>query len=361
MTAWLEPRAAAAACPSCGRLPGPEDNFCEACGTKLSRASANGSARGIAAACPFCASTRVGADGYCESCGRIQPSHRDRAEFHLGLLAGVTDRGLRHHRNEDAMALAITELASGPAAAAVVCDGVSGSPHPDEAARAAARALVQALMEGVCRGGDPPKTCAAAFELARDALAELAGRPDAPADDAPATTFVAAMLTSQAITVCWLGDSRAYWLGAGPRSFACQLTSDDSVAAEMAGNGHAAQATALTVSEAHALTRWIGADIRDAPHVTAFEPPGPGALLLCSDGLWNYQPDPAELARLALPALADPLFAATTLVSFALSAGGADNVTAVLAPLPLGRPAVAAPGEVLWRLPAEPVLRRDRP
>jgi len=85
------------------------------------------------------------------------------------------------------------------------------------------------------------------------------------------------------------------------------------------------------------VTRWIGADVSDpAPHVVRFEPPGPGAVLLCSDGLWNYQPEPAKLAELALPAaIADPLGAVRALVGFALEAGGMDNVTAVLAPFPL--------------------------
>jgi len=73
--------------------------------------------------------------------------------------------------------------------------------------------------------------------------------------------------------------------------------------------------------------------------VVTFEPPGPGVLMLCSDGLWNYQPDAAKLAGLALPsALTDPLGAAGTLLKFALDAGGMDNITVVLAPFPLVRP-----------------------
>src|SRR5271170_5681721 len=72
------------------------------------------------------------------------------------------------------------------------------------------------------------------------------------------------------------------------------------------------------------------------PHVVRFEPPGPGVVLVCSDGLWNYRPDAAGLAELALPAaLTDPLGAAAELVKFALDAGGMDNITVVLAPFPL--------------------------
>ena len=100
------------------------------------------------------------------------------------------------------------------------------------------------------------------------------------------------------------------------------------------------------------VTKWIGADFSDPePHVLRFEPPGPGALLLCSDGLWNYQPDAAGLAGRALPAaLTDPLGAARALASFAIDAGGADNVTAVLALFP---PVLPAPQD-RGGAPAEP-------
>ena len=92
----------------------------------------------------------------------------------------------------------------------------------------------------------------------------------------------------------------------------------------MVAAGLLSEADALTSAQAHVVTRWIGADLSDpAPHVVRFEPPGPGVLLLCSDGLWNYQPEAAKLAELALPgALTDPLGAVRTMVSFALDAGG---------------------------------------
>jgi serine/threonine protein phosphatase PrpC len=63
-------------------------------------------------------------------------------------------------------------------------------------------------------------------------------------------------------------------------------------------------------------------------------------VLVCSDGLWNYQPDAPGLAGLALPAaLHDPASAADALLKFALEAGGMDNITVVLVPFPLVRPA----------------------
>jgi serine/threonine protein phosphatase PrpC len=257
-------------------------------------------------------------------------------------VAGVTDRGLRHHRNEDAMAIATADTEAGQAVVAVVCDGVSTSPRPDEASLAAVRAATRVLLSAVRTGEDPSAASAAAVRAATEAVAGLPGPPGDP----PAATFVSAVLADGAVTVCWLGDSRAYWLGG--RDSAQQLTRDDSVAEEMVAAGLLSEADALASPHGHVVTRWIGAGLGDSPpHVVRFEPPGPGALLLCSDGLWNYRPEAAGLAGLALPAaLTDPLAAARTLVSFAIEAGGMDNVTVVLIPFPTdGRqPAAADPG-----------------
>jgi serine/threonine protein phosphatase PrpC len=352
-------------CPSCGWPAGPEDNFCEACRTDLrltppSQPSGpalalpsvhtvvSGGGNGHSERCPFCPGATVSADGYCESCGRKLPADADHTEFDLGLLAGVTDRGLRHARNEDAMALATVQLATGLVAVAAVCDGVSGSPRPQDASRAAARALADVTIERLRAGSDPAAASAGAVDHAREAVAALASADG----DSPAATFVSAVLTAEAVTLCWLGDSRAYWLGSGPVPASERLTADDSVAAEMVAAGLVSESEALTLPQAHVVTRWIGADVGEIrPHVVTFKPPGPGVLLLCSDGLWNYEPDAAELARMALPAAqASLLGAAAALVKFALDAGGSDNITVVLAPFPLGQTqgpsAAGAPSDV---------------
>jgi PPM family protein phosphatase len=64
-------------------------------------------------------------------------------------------------------------------------------------------------------------------------------------------------------------------------------------------------------------------------------PAGPEAQVLCTDGLWNYLPDAADLAAVALPELADggAIAAADALTALALDAGGRDNVTVVVIPV----------------------------
>jgi serine/threonine protein phosphatase PrpC len=221
---------------------------------------------------------------------------------------------------------------------AVVCDGVSTTRRPDEASLAAAQAAVRVLLDAARTGDDLAESSRNAVSAAREAVIRLDDGPgDSPLLDPPSATFVSAVMTAGAVTLCWLGDSRGYWLGAGPEPSAERLTVDDSVAGEMVAAGLLSETEALALPQAHVVTGWVGPDLGGAaPHVARFEPPGPGVLLLCSDGLWNYQPEAAKLAELALPgALTEPLAAAAALVEFALKSGGMDNVTVVLAPFPL--------------------------
>ena len=294
----------------------------------------------------------------------------DHQELDLSLIAGVTDRGLRHRQNEDAMELAVVPAADGPVLVAVVCDGVSTSIRPAEASLAAAQAAAEVLRTAARDGTDLTEASSAAVRSAEGAVASLAQSPGGVGS----ATFVSAVITSSAATLCWLGDSRAYWLGApvtpDPESPASEtpapaspapgspapespapeapapespapetahrLTRDDSLAEEMVAAGLLPEDEALSSPHAHVVTRWVGADPGEAtPHVVTFEPPGPGVLMLCSDGLWNYQPDAGKLAGLALPtALTNPLAAAQALVTFAIEAGGRDNITVILAPFP---------------------------
>jgi serine/threonine protein phosphatase PrpC len=323
------------ACPACGAAVGSADGFCEACGQALSAAQLSVGRPGHAQRC-LCGSAQISVDGYCDTCGRKAPAGRDHVEIDLGVIAGVTDRGVRHPRNEDAMALATAVTAAGPVAVAVVCDGVSTSDRPDEASLAAAAAAARVLLTAARSGADVTEASSRAVGAAADAIAELARDPA----NAPSATYVSAVITEAAVTVCWVGDSRAYWLPAGQDEPPRVLTTDDSWSADMVAAGLLSEAQALASPRAHVVTRWLGPDaVSIDPHVLTLQPTGPGVVLLCSDGLWNYCPTPAEMAGLALPAaLADPHGTAVSLVRFATEAGGQDNITVILAPLPLREP-----------------------
>ncbi|GAA3832633.1 serine/threonine-protein phosphatase [Streptomyces phyllanthi] len=292
--------------------------------------------------CVACRSGHVDRDGYCENCGHAQPRERDHMEQELGSVAAVSDRGLRHHRNEDAFAVSSTALPDGtPAVVAVVCDGVSSATRPDDASMAAAHAANESLLEALPRGTHPQPAMHDAIVAASNAVNSLAEEPEtaqehAPHQNAPACTLVAAIVTSSLLVVGWVGDSRAYWVPADRSSPPARLTEDDSWAAQMVAAGLMNEAEAYADRRAHAITGWLGADAYELePHTASFKPDRPGVVVVCTDGLWNYAEAAEEMAEVVPPDAAQrPLHAARVLVGHALDGGGHDNVTVAVLPFP---------------------------
>ncbi|MGW4227479.1 PP2C family serine/threonine-protein phosphatase [Streptomyces bauhiniae] len=292
--------------------------------------------------CVACRAGRVDGDGYCENCGHAQPRERDHMERESGPVAAISDRGLRHHRNEDDFTVAHTALPDGsPAALAVVCDGVSSATRPDEASTAASRAAGDVLLAALPRGTHPQAAMHEAIVAAAKAVDTLAETPDgarehAPHQNAPACTIVASVVASGLLVVGWVGDSRAYWVPDDRSAPPARLTEDDSWAAQMVAAGLMNEAEAYADERAHAITGWLGADAYELePHTASFKPDRSGVVLVCTDGLWNYAEAPEEMAEVLPPdAAARPLHAARVLVGHALDAGGHDNVTVAVVPFP---------------------------
>jgi len=321
------------ACPACGATVGADATFCEACGHELSMPApattvALGEAReghwlssaGGPTACPGCGGTTFDADEYCETCGQRRPAGLDHRELDLTGVAAVTDRGVRHVRNEDAVGIG----ASHGVLVGIVCDGVSSSNRPDTASHAAVEAATPVLLSEVAEGNPAGEAITAAAGAAQAAAALAAGSEPGP--NPPACTFVCAVLVRDTVTIGWVGDSRAYWLPDEGEALA--LTVDDSLAGQMAAAGVEASEIPQNKS-ASALVRWLGADAPDtAPHLRTFTPAGPGRVLVCSDGVFRYRPDAADLA--AVTPAKSPLDTARDLVAFALDQGGHDNIAAVV-------------------------------
>ncbi|MEI7031451.1 PP2C family serine/threonine-protein phosphatase [Streptomyces pratensis] len=292
--------------------------------------------------CVACRAGRVARDGSCENCGHAQPRERDHVERELDTVAAVSDRGLRHHRNEDSFAVSSTALPDGsPAVVAIVCDGVSSASRPDEASAAAASAANAALLESLPRGTQPQRAMHEAILAASDAVNALAQEPAGAVEheahhqqNAPACTLVGAIMAGGLLIVGWVGDSRVYWVPEDRSGPSARLTEDDSWAAQMVAAGLMSETEAHADERAHAITGWLGADAYELePHTAAFKPDRPGLVVVCTDGLWNYAESAEEMAA-AVPADARdrPLRAAQVLVGHALDSGGHDNVTVALLP-----------------------------
>ena len=258
--------------------------------------------------------------------GREDRSH---IEVSFPDMAGVSDVGLRHESNEDAMGMA--KLGSPAARILIVCDGVSTSSEPAAAAQAATEAALAHLEEAVQSPHlDPEAAMRQAVDAAQLAVSavQFAGS-DA---DPPATTLVAALVIDHQTTIGWVGDSRAYLVGPDE---AWQLSRDHTWATEQVELGVVSEDDVLSDPRAHALTKWLGGDVEGGfePSVATFAVPVSGCLVLCTDGLWNYAPSPGRICGLVaqFPGDATPLEVAQGLTEFARLSGGSDNITVVVA------------------------------
>jgi PPM family protein phosphatase len=312
-------------CHECGGVVTISDRFCEECGVNL---VIQPTPQPIERSCQKCGapSTQIDVDRYCLQCGfrQVATSNEPIELQPAPNLAGASDRGRRHHQNEDAIALKIIDPNT---YILVVGDGVSSSQHPELASGSAIAACLQAIEIEIAQGSEDPETT-----ICQGVAAALAAVSQIPIDptssiDPSSTTIVTAIVKNNLATIGWLGDSRAYWLAADN---SLQLTQDDSWIREAIESGTYTPAEAEASPYAHAIVRWLGADTADdgKPNITTFAIPGNGYLLLCTDGLWNYAPDPAYLHHLIQQAPApESLTIARHLIQYANQQGGQDNIT----------------------------------
>jgi serine/threonine protein phosphatase PrpC len=355
-------------CPSCSTSVSDEERFCEACGADLAPATAGsgtdgsgpaaddagaddppagvGDAAGTGAtveipvAVPVCAACggAVAEDGYCGTCGARAAGPRDHVvEQPAPWVAAVCDRGIRHPRNEEAIAVA-ADPDPGTRAVLVVCDGVSSSIDSDVASLAGARAarnvLATSSPHGLGTASSRVALITATLVKATDAANAAVLAATADGSPSPAScTLVAGVLDGSLLVVGWVGDSRAYWLP--DEGDARLLTVDDSFAAEQVAAG-VPRHDAENGPHAHAITRWLGLDAPDhTPRTASLRLETAGWLLVCSDGLWNYCSEAADLSALVRQTAQEsgtaPAVLAGALVDWANAQGGRDNISVAIA------------------------------
>ncbi|MGQ9893281.1 MAG: protein phosphatase 2C domain-containing protein, partial [Roseiflexus sp.] len=149
------------------------------------------------------------------------------------------------------------------------------------------------------------------------------------------TTVTCAVILQDRLVLAHVGDSRAYRLRGNTLS--CLTTDHDWISEQMRLHGisrEEAERRATARGARGALLRALGVQAEVQPDILTFDWQANDVLLLCSDGLHGLVSD--DIIRHILASYPAPL-AARTLINAANSAGGHDNVTAVIvrgAPLP---------------------------
>lgn len=234
------------------------------------------------------------------------------------LLRAVACSDIGPHRatNQDAAFTA--------AWGAAVADGVGGGPAGDLASAAFIHRLAAGRLDGL-----------EAIQLAdavRSANWDLRAHVERdPSLSGMATTFTGLFAARDGgLLLAHTGDSRAYRLRGGALS---QASRDDSLVQALVDRGIVSITDAASHPRRNIITASLSGAERDAAAVSAFDAQLGDRWLLCSDGLTDYVDD--EAVREALRQ-EDREGAASQLVSLALDAGAADNVTVVVTDVVVG-------------------------
>jgi serine/threonine protein phosphatase PrpC len=209
---------------------------------------------------------------------------------------------------------------------------MGGHPAGDLAAQTAVAVATQRARERAASLHEHPN---AAAEFVAD-LAMSANRRihdlilAKPSLQGMGTTFVALAITSSPLPVAHiahLGDSRAYLYRSGQLT---QLTRDHTLVQKFVQRGLIDAATALTHPERHILTKGLGMGVDMQPELTSTPLTPHDLIVLCSDGLTKMLEDTA-IASVLFRANGNPHRVCHDLIEEALSRGGEDNVSVIVA------------------------------
>jgi protein phosphatase len=242
---------------------------------------------------------------------------------------GQTDVGRRRKLNEDSY------LVDDNTGLYAVCDGMGGHNAGEVASRMAVEAL-QAFIDKSHRekeitwpygldaslsfDGNRLRT---ALKLANKNVYGAGARDDL---SGMGTTAVAALVSSNVLTIGSAGDSRCYLVRDGKLQ---QLTRDDSWVSAAWAEGILSAQEIEKHPLRNVITKAIGAKEGIEIEIVEHQFQGGDVVLLCSDGLHSMIND-EHIQRLLVPLPASLQEAAQKLIDAANEAGGKDNVSVVL-------------------------------
>lgn len=243
------------------------------------------------------------------------------------------ETGAVRSRNEDSCLVFAANAGghqhAGALGLAVVADGMGGHAEGHVASSEAARVFAGFVIGQVYQpmlDRTPAPADATLLELLESAV--LAAH-DAVYHPEPeqngGTTLTAALLLGHQAYIAHVGDSRAYLLD---DTGLHQLTTDHSLVRKLQETGRLSPDQAEQYQYRNVLLQALGQDVALDIETLVVELPARGRLLLCSDGVSGYVSD-AKMQTLLREAgsaqdAADALYAA------AMTAGGVDNITAVV-------------------------------
>lgn len=253
---------------------------------------------------------------------------------------GKTDVGMKRTVNQDSFK--ITEFNS-TTVLAVVCDGMGGAAGGGIAGKLAAdtfteyvknhskdfckKKMLSRLDEGRIRS-----ILKTGVQEANEAVYRKANED--PTLQGMGTTLVAVLICCKAIFTVNVGDSRMYLIS---DESIRQITHDHSYVQFLVDTGRISEEEAKKSHNRNIITRAVGTDVSVEADVFLSKAIEGNYILLCSDGLVNYvAPDAIFKAVHSTEEKAGEAMleeCVDTLILSANTAGGSDNITAVMVAL----------------------------
>lgn len=241
-------------------------------------------------------------------------------------IAGLTDVGLKRDHNEDNLLLVEAGMTdSTPYGLYVVADGLGGHQGGEIASKLSVDTIQEMCIQ------NPPNPAEAPFEEWLRAIALAANQSvlDHQEDQTQAkkmgSTVVMAMVTQSKAHIANVGDSRAYLLG---KEGIHQISVDHSLVERLVQIGQLTREEARVHRNRNVIYNTLG-DKTD-PEIGLYHvdlEPG-DRILLCSDGLNDMVTD-EEMWEIS-QSNDSPADACKVLVEAARTAGGNDNITAII-------------------------------
>lgn len=251
-------------------------------------------------------------------------------------IVSYSDQGPSRNRNEDnCFPPSATTAKNQSKVLALVCDGVGGHEGGDMASSLAINTL-QETLSSLNLIETPPATIEQAIQTAirrtNDAINQRNDAEQRHDRQRMGTTVVGALIEHAHLYLAHIGDSRAYWIN---RWGCYQLTLDDDVASRDVRLGMSTYHQALELPYGGSLVQALGMAPSQHlyPTVERFLLDEEGILLLCSDGLSDFNRVETYWPHYLLPVLEGQLpltTAAEQLIDLANRLNGHDNVTVVL-------------------------------
>lgn len=242
--------------------------------------------------------------------------------------------GKQRDHNEDSLFTLSLTIGNGtnsqPLGLFIVADGMGGHQYGEVASNVATRTVASYLIRKL-----HPVIADASFsldeslqEIMQNAVKE-AQRAVTKAAPGSGTTLTAVLVLGQQMTIAHVGDSRAY--SVQPNGQVTLLTRDHSLVRRLEELGQITSDEAAVHPQRNVLYRALGQGEFIEADVFTAQFPTPGYLFICSDGLWGVVSED-EISRKISEAI-NIQTACQNLVAAANSAGGPDNISAVLVKL----------------------------